>query len=78
METNSIKEGLKAEIPHREQQIEILVDILQSVRLVMILGMFTSSIYENVIEFITECPSTFSVCIWPHINWEIVSCPASY
>ncbi|XP_046454958.1 origin recognition complex subunit 5-like [Daphnia pulex] len=30
MEINSIKENLKAEIPHREQQIEILADILQS------------------------------------------------
>lgn len=77
MEINSRKENLKAEIPHREQQIEILADILQSVRLVMILGMFTSNIYDNVIEFIAECPSTFPVCIWPHINRKIVSSPTS-
>ena len=56
MEINSRKENLKSEIPHREQQIEILADILQSVRLVMILGMFTSNIYENVIEFICRMP----------------------
>jgi hypothetical protein len=45
MEINSRKENLKAEIPHREQQIEILADILQSVRLVMILGMFKRQIF---------------------------------
>ena len=36
MENKSLKVVLKAEIPHRDQQIDILVDILQSVRLVMI------------------------------------------
>lgn len=74
MESSSIKQTLKTEIPHRDQQIDVLVDILGTVSACM--NQHVCKLKKMKL-FFADRSSTVFIRLWSHFYRKIASSTTS-